>query len=276
MQTTVEESISTAVAGQFTPAKIMARLLLGKLKEAGLRLSTEEKKTIQVACEQSAASGDWSTLNTLALERRGRKAINLTLTETDANKTVAKMNDRIQATIPKLLADIARRLYGNYLMNAEGGRLAHIAETERFKTRLARTYGAAFRALGRFLMACVNTNQNFLNGLMTRSGTRRTAKRLALVRLHHRACRIAIEIECLLHAGLGDAALARWRTLHEVCVSAVFIGNQSNDVATRFLKHEAYDRTRIERLAFRQAGRETTKADQTMVNRPGFVGGSNS
>ena len=271
-RTPVQEAISHAMAEHLSPEKMMARLLMAKLKEAGLRLSAEEKKDVQDVCEKSAASDDWSALNALRFERRGSRHINLTLGDDEIEKHVAKVSARLEKAMPRVLLDLARQLYGNFRMNAEQGRIAHRVYTEHFKNRLGRTYSAAFRAFGRFLIACVNINHGFLTDMSTKGGPRRTAKRSALVRLHHRACRVATEIECLLQAGLGDGALARWRTLHEVCVSAMFIAKQSNDVAARFLKHEAHDRTKIERRAAVKAAQDTTEIDQVRASLEALYG----
>jgi hypothetical protein len=44
----------------------------------------------------------------------------------------------------------------------------------------------------------------------------------ALVSLHARALLISREILCLLYGGFPDGALSRWRSLHEIAVTAVF------------------------------------------------------
>jgi hypothetical protein len=62
-----------------------------------------------------------------------------------------------------------------------------------------------------------------------------------LVRHHARACHIANEILCLLKNGFADAAHARWRALHEVNVTAVFIEKHGQECARRFYFHDIID-----------------------------------
>ncbi|OEO31928.1 hypothetical protein VW23_013975 [Devosia insulae DS-56] len=57
----------------------------------------------------------------------------------------------------------------------------------------------------------------------------------ALAHLHARGVLIAEEIACLLRGGFPDAALARWRALHEVNVTAAFIAKHGNDTALNYL-----------------------------------------
>lgn len=57
----------------------------------------------------------------------------------------------------------------------------------------------------------------------------------ALVSLHARALLIAREILCLLYGGYPDGALSRWRSLHELTVTAVFLKTQDQEVSHRYL-----------------------------------------
>lgn len=57
----------------------------------------------------------------------------------------------------------------------------------------------------------------------------------ALVSLHARSLRVVREILCLLYGGFPDAALSRWRSLHELAVTAVFLKNNDNETSHRYL-----------------------------------------
>lgn len=52
-----------------------------------------------------------------------------------------------------------------------------------------------------------------------------------LAHLHPKALLITSEIMCLLEGGFADGALARWRSLHEVVVTAMFIAKHGHVVA---------------------------------------------
>ncbi len=66
----------------------------------------------------------------------------------------------------------------------------------------------------------------------------------ALVALHVRACRIASEVLCLLQGGFADGANARWRSVHEVAVTAMFLVEQGGNIADRYIDHGAIERLR--------------------------------
>jgi len=65
-----------------------------------------------------------------------------------------------------------------------------------------------------------------------------------LTRSHARACQVAEEIVCLLDGGFADGAMARWRTLHEIAVVALFISAHGEDLAERYVMHQKVESRR--------------------------------
>ncbi|WP_206509947.1 hypothetical protein C5142_11140 [Rhodococcus sp. BGS-1C] len=69
-----------------------------------------------------------------------------------------------------------------------------------------------------------------------RVSTRSNAKLDILCELHSQALIVAEEVVTLISAGLPTGATARWRTLYEITVTALFIAKSPNMVAERY-KH---------------------------------------
>ena len=67
----------------------------------------------------------------------------------------------------------------------------------------------------------------------------RTNKALWL--LYARMCQLMHEILQLIRSGYADGALSRWRTMHEVVITALFIAENGEDVAQRYLDHESVE-----------------------------------
>jgi hypothetical protein len=59
----------------------------------------------------------------------------------------------------------------------------------------------------------------------------------ALVRLQAGAARVAGEVYTLLLSGFASGAHARWRTLHEIAVTALFIAQEDKETAERYVHH---------------------------------------
>ncbi len=61
----------------------------------------------------------------------------------------------------------------------------------------------------------------------------------AIVRLHARSCLVMGEVLALLRSGYASGAHARWRTLHELAVVAFFLREHDDEIAHRYLAHDA-------------------------------------
>lgn len=60
----------------------------------------------------------------------------------------------------------------------------------------------------------------------------------ALMRLHAKGCLVAREIYCLLLNGFPDGAHGRWRALHEISVTAMFLGVCDEETVEKYFLHE--------------------------------------
>jgi hypothetical protein len=62
-----------------------------------------------------------------------------------------------------------------------------------------------------------------------------------LTRLQARGCQVTSEIITLLSTGYADGAMARWRTLHEIAVTASFLHKCGESAAERYYFHQAVE-----------------------------------
>lgn len=81
----------------------------------------------------------------------------------------------------------------------------------------------------------------------------------ALSYLHPRMLLVAGEIDALLRTGFPDGALARWRTLHEISVVAMFIEQSDQATAKRYLASFQFN-------ALRAANQLNKYADRAKLN----------
>jgi len=73
------------------------------------------------------------------------------------------------------------------------------------------------------------------------NGVSLNTKQFALQNIHGRACQVFSEILCLLKNGFSDGAFARWRTLFELSVYAVFIYENDEDIAYKYIEQAKND-----------------------------------
>lgn len=67
----------------------------------------------------------------------------------------------------------------------------------------------------------------------------------ALKKLAQRAYEISGELTTLTRAGYADGALARWRSLHEICVVAMFLSRRSDRCSEMYLSHHWIEELRL-------------------------------
>jgi hypothetical protein len=107
-----------------------------------------------------------------------------------------------------------------------------------FEANLYSVYSEAFDLLEMLIAISLEAGESFNNDLRKESSSNNDYVFEVLTRLHARACQIAYEILILLKSGLADGAHARWRSLHEISVTAFFISTYGNDIAERYLLHD--------------------------------------
>lgn len=108
---------------------------------------------------------------------------------------------------------------------------------EKFEKQLAEHWGRAFAASEALMKAAFEIGEFHYEKHVPPDGERSYAFE-ALARLQARALRIAEEVLVLLKSGYGQAAMARWRSLHEVAVVADFILEHGDECAERYFAHE--------------------------------------
>ncbi|MCY4419780.1 MAG: DUF5677 domain-containing protein [Gammaproteobacteria bacterium] len=92
----------------------------------------------------------------------------------------------------------------------------------------------------RMLLTCAREiSEKFETAFMKSKAKRGIICREVLILLHKRACQTTMEAITLLENGLADGALARWRTLYEIWVIAALIEKHGDDIAQRYLDHDA-------------------------------------
>lgn len=116
----------------------------------------------------------------------------------------------------------------------------HRAHDRGFKKRLARTWSEAFTLYLVVLLSAVDAGSDFYTNHREQAGKDNDFRFEALTSLHARACLVGGEVFELLKGGWPHGAHARCRTLHELAVFAVVIGEHP-EVAERFLLHDAVE-----------------------------------
>ena len=110
-----------------------------------------------------------------------------------------------------------------------------------FRERLEARWGRAFGSLGMLLTIGRELGEEEYSRLRKSRPRKNCALRSLLVRLHARACQVTAEIITLMENGFADGAMARWRTLYEIGVVAAVVADGGEELAQRYIAHEAVE-----------------------------------
>ena len=110
-----------------------------------------------------------------------------------------------------------------------------------FKSTHFNLWDEGLKQLDILLSICIDSGSKFSTENSNHKNEPEYVLHEVLVRLHGQCCKIFAEITYLLKGGFADAAMARWRALHEVNVTLSFINKHGPECARRFLDHEIID-----------------------------------
>lgn len=116
-----------------------------------------------------------------------------------------------------------------------------------FEARLEARWGRGLDLADLVVHEAYESGRWVNDSLRPAAATGSTEKFEVLVRLHARAVMTAREVLVLLRSGYSTAALARWRTLHEIRVVSLLLAAEGEQLSRRYLAHENAERLRGQR-----------------------------
>jgi hypothetical protein len=152
----------------------------------------------------------------------------------------------VQDAVMRSVEDLAPRILKS-LYDALPGALREWHRSQRaFERRLRRRWKAGLDRLDMLITMAHEAGETYIADLRRELEGEKSSEEILLLDvlagLHCRACRTAREVVCLMKAGYADGADARWRSLHELAVTASFLLQHKGDTAERYLEHGAVDR----------------------------------
>ena len=163
------------------------------------------------------------------------------LAKIDLDKTVEDIVTQLLTNLPKLVSELTE----NYLEIFKHDMDHKLKQQKRqhlaFESKLYEKWKEPLNLLEYFLTLAMELGSEFNHDFRPIAAQRKNHLFEALTRLHSRSSQVSFEILTLLKSGFADGAHARWRTLHEIAVVAVFLAEYGDDVANRYLCHELID-----------------------------------
>jgi hypothetical protein len=181
------------------------------------------------------------------------------------NHVIEDVSTAVSEAVPEGLAQVAD-LIGDRLAQCALEHAAQLRKAQAERERsVQRMWGVALDQLD-FLRHIVLEWSHEASTLRSGPyGNPNTA--FALGKLATRVYEVVGEIITLSRAGYADGALARWRSLHEVCVIAMFLAKRSDRCALMYLSHH-----QVEELRLLEVDRSSGTANMKDLHQDRYVG----
>lgn len=152
-----------------------------------------------------------------------------------------KITEAIEGLIPEIIPALVKSIKENLLTNSQKMLKDRRKLFSEFCKKNYKKWEPAFDLLETFIVICTEAGEHFNNSYRRKAVEEKDIVFDVIVRHHARACHIAQEILCLLKSGFADGAHARWRALHEVTTTAIFVEKHGHECAERFYWHDVVE-----------------------------------
>ena len=240
---TLQDAIERVLQG--LPEQALSAMIAKKLVAQGVNLSSRERERLV----QEILRGGKDTFRLNRWKWWERKQVDLDFTLQDIeqieNKSLDFLENRLPDMIETAVADVSRKVLADLKRKWPAESRRQREEFGGFRKRLHDRWETPLESL-RMLVTISRELGESVNQEIRQFPEAASRRHLidVLARSHARACQIAEEIVCLLEAGFADGAMARWRTLHELAVVASLVASHGEDLAERYVLHQAVESKR--------------------------------
>lgn len=159
----------------------------------------------------------------------------------ELDETVAKVLEAIPGAVMGAYKVACEVMHKRFIERWPIEQTTQQYELQEFRERMENRWGEGLGQLRLLLTCCREIGQETTKRYQKSKSVKHQFRRWVLPRLHSRACQVSDEIICLMENGFADGAMARWRTLHELSIVATLIANGDEDLAERYILHDAVE-----------------------------------
>ena len=231
--------------------RMLAKIIFSRLKSLGFALEESFINTIESKLsvpDLSSISFDFEDeqVPTRLLKEHdesGTPSVNLNLEDLgqEIDEVVTKFTEDMTESIPELVRDISPIILDTLRRHTAKMLRHERRDRKSFESMVMKTWKKPLDLLEMLMVICIDAGEEINSEWREGDPGDEGYVLEVLTRLHARACQVTSEILVLLRTGHADGAHARWRSLHEIAVVGFFIESEGDDVAERYLLHDAVE-----------------------------------
>ncbi len=242
------------------PELQLQKIIANRAAASGFELDPGESEAL--AKQLLAGSKGSVTLD----ERSSLTEATITLTDEDVDE-IRRLPDRIEAAMTGAAENVVKKS-ADVLLKAirrqwPAIKAAHEEDRAAFTETIQLLWGDALDKLDMLIATAESVGGQAVAVARASRSKKRIALTAALGRLHIRGVQVANEVLTLLREGYADAAFSRWRTLHEITVVAIVLGDHGEALAIRYLDHDLVEAERAAEVYQRCHPKDAAKRNNT-------------
>lgn len=245
----LQNILDNFIQENFNTKKIFIQIITKKLKEIGIVLSKKQQLELGEKIKNTENFDNFNFQvdekkaleSPLGLKDQLNKSIPITIDPKDLENICDKISTTFEGLIPKIASEAAETIFKTLKNNFKKVQKDYRKNINAFNKNLEKVWGKPIDLLEMFYYIASEAGDAFNNQFRSLAAKENNFVFDVLTRLHARSCQISAEIISLLKNGFADGAHARWRTLHEIAVTAYFVVKHGNETAERYICHEAIE-----------------------------------
>jgi hypothetical protein len=252
----LQSALEALTKGDTIQVAWAANLLRRKLQEQGVKIGEPEFEAITEQVRKRVREEDgltWESRWELDIEHEGE--VKLEFGPDDFEGAANRMTASITAAVQETVTETAPIMMAGVLSEIDREFESRLRKGEAFRSSVINRWRKPLKLLSAQIAIAAQYGQDLNTWLRDNPPEGKNAVVEALTRLQARATQIAWEIEVLLQNGFADGALSRWRTLHEVSIVALFIEQEGEDSARKYLDHLEVDSRDMARFMHKAASK---------------------
>ena len=229
---------------------IGAKLIRRKLEARGVVLDDADVKAIEEKLQDYSEDSsslflDFDDSKLEMLKGSDDETFTIDLSDDEANahfdEIINSFYEKLGDAVPEIVKEITQPILQSLKRDATSMLKMRRKERKQFEKRYLKAWKIPLDLLEMFLALAYEAGEEFNSEFRQKASEEQDCVFDALTRMHARACQISSEILTLLSSGHADGAHARWRSLHEIAVVGSFIREHGNELAEKYLLHDAIE-----------------------------------
>jgi hypothetical protein len=250
---TLQEAFDSQIQEYLSLHKVGTKLIKRRFDNLGIHLTEDqlieiESKLQNFESDAITVDMDENQILSFDLNLEDNFRIDLSDSDDEVEEIVNQFVQGLSGELPEIITQSSKPLLKRLKRKAPSMLKDHKRVRKSFESRLAKLWRKSLDLLEMFFVIAFEAGEELNNEFRATTSEEPNYVLEVLTRLHARACQITSEILVLLRSGHADGAHARWRSLHEIAVIGFFIKSAGNEIAEKYLLHDAIESYKAAKL----------------------------